>query len=120
MKKQLHFDTNYGIDKRRGWSVVIDGVVVCQFKSLLVAIYYFLFWRLPFSVSNVDSIDEIETPTDTPPSVEPGYRILEKGEVVQPGDEFFNNIFWVIASCGYGDVEFKAPKTGIYRRRINQ
>ena len=74
-----------------------------------------------FSVSDVDSSDEpeIETPTGTPPSVEPGYRILEKGEVIQPGDEFFNNIFWVLASCGYGDVEFKAPKTGIYRRRIN-
>lgn len=30
---QLEWDTDYGIDKREGWSLTIDGEVVCQFED---------------------------------------------------------------------------------------
>lgn len=35
----LDFDRDYGLDRRRGWSVVIDGVVVDQFVSLPSALW---------------------------------------------------------------------------------
>jgi hypothetical protein len=30
---ELHFDVDYGIDRRSGWSVIIDGSVVVQFAD---------------------------------------------------------------------------------------
>ena len=35
---RLGYDRDYGIDRRSGWSVVVDGVVVVQFVSLLRAL----------------------------------------------------------------------------------
>ena len=32
----LHYDKDYGIDKRSGWSVVVNGVVCVQFEKRLV------------------------------------------------------------------------------------
>lgn len=38
-KFAIHFDRDYGIDRRTGWSIAIDGSFVVQFeKHLLVAL----------------------------------------------------------------------------------
>lgn len=37
-KTAFHYDKDYGIDKRTGWSVSVNGSFICQFKPLYKAI----------------------------------------------------------------------------------
>ena len=34
---KIEYDKDYGIDKKTGWSVSMDGSIICQFKSFFVA-----------------------------------------------------------------------------------
>lgn len=34
---RIEYDTDYGIDKRTGWSATVDGVVVVQFEVSMMA-----------------------------------------------------------------------------------
>jgi hypothetical protein len=43
--RQLHFDKNYGIDRRRGSSAVVDGRVIVQFRPLWRALFAVVFGR---------------------------------------------------------------------------
>ena len=43
--RQLHYDVNYGIDRRSGWSAIVDGVVVVQFVSVWHALFAFVTGR---------------------------------------------------------------------------
>lgn len=39
-KLSIHYDTEYGIDKRTGWSIAWDGCFIVEFeKHLIIAIY---------------------------------------------------------------------------------
>lgn len=38
--REIQYDRNYGIDKKKGWSCVVNGRVVCQFERwFLVALW---------------------------------------------------------------------------------
>lgn len=39
---ELHFDTDYGMDRRSGWSVVIECCVLVQFVSFWTALRTFV------------------------------------------------------------------------------
>jgi len=40
MNWQLNWDRDYGMDKRTGWSIALEGVLVCEFERfLLVALW---------------------------------------------------------------------------------
>lgn len=42
---RIMWDTNYGVDKRTGWSMSIDGVVLVQFKRFLIVTLVLGWWR---------------------------------------------------------------------------
>ncbi len=36
MRWQLHWDTNYGMDHRWGWTIVVDGIVMVELEHNLI------------------------------------------------------------------------------------
>lgn len=36
---QLHYDQDYGIDHKSGWSVIYDGIVVNQFTNFYSVLF---------------------------------------------------------------------------------
>jgi hypothetical protein len=41
--RELQHDRDYGIDRRTGWSAVVDGIVVCQFVGFPRAAWAWIF-----------------------------------------------------------------------------
>jgi len=41
---RIDFDTDYGIDHRKGWTIIVNGMVIVQFRRTLIGAL-FVTWR---------------------------------------------------------------------------